>query len=148
MTTKQERQLPNTTRRSLLIGAVAGALTPQLAAAASGGSAAVTDAPESDSVHQRQAFYGEHQPGIVTPRPAAGLVASFDVLVQNRAGLQRLLKTLTERTAFLMAGGTPPTLDPKFPRRRFRHSRPGGDAGQPDNNHLARRLALRRPLRP
>ena len=102
-------------RRTLLIGAVAGALTPQLAAAAGAGSASVTDAPESDTVHQRQIFYGEHQPGIVTPRPAAGLVASFDVLAQNRAGLERLFKTLTERTAFLMQGGTPPTLDPKFP---------------------------------
>ncbi|TPN75459.1 deferrochelatase/peroxidase EfeB [Mesorhizobium sp. CU2] len=113
MTTKSI--LSNATRRSILIGAVAGALAPQVATAASGGSAGVTDAPESDSVHQRQPFYGEHQPGIVTPRPAAGLVASFDVLAQNRAGLERLLKTLTERTAFLMQGGTPPALDPKFP---------------------------------
>ncbi len=113
MTTKPT--LPNTTRRSILIGAVAGALAPTMATAASGGSAGVTDAPESDSVHQRQPFYGEHQPGIVTPRPAAGLVASFDVLAQNRAGLERLFKTLTERTSFLMKGGTPPSLDPKFP---------------------------------
>ena len=101
------------TRRSILISAVAGALVPQIATAA--GNTSVTDAPESDSVHQRQPFYGEHQPGIVTPRPAAGLVASFDVLAQNRAGLERLLKTLTERIAFLMQGGTPPSLDPKFP---------------------------------
>lgn len=100
-------------RRSVLIGAVAGALAPQMAVAAAAGS--VTNAPESDTIDQRQPFYGEHQPGIVTPRPAAGLVASFDVLAQNRAGLQRLLRTLTERTAFLMAGGTPPALDPKFP---------------------------------
>lgn len=124
MTTPKKPALPNTTRRSILIGAVAGALAPTMAAAtssgsaataASGGSAGVTDAPESDSVHQRQTFYGEHQPGIVTPRPAAGLVASFDVLAQNRAGLERLFKALTERTAFLMQGGTPPALDPKFP---------------------------------
>jgi len=100
-------------RRSVLIGAVAGALAPQAAVAASAGS--VTNAPESETIDQRQPFHGEHQPGIVTPRPAAGLVASFDVLAQNRAGLQRLLRTLTERTAFLMAGGTPPVLDPKFP---------------------------------
>jgi len=112
MTTREKPILPKTTRRSLLIGVVAGALTPQLAAA---GNTSVTDAPESDSVHQRQPFYGEHQPGIVTPRPAAGLVASFDVLAQNRAGLERLFKTLTERTGFLMQGGTPPSLDPKFP---------------------------------
>lgn len=100
-------------RRSVLIGAVAGAIAPQAAMAAAAGS--VTNAPESDTIDQRQAFHGEHQPGIVTPRPAAGLVASFDVLAQNRAGLQRLLHTLTERIAFLMEGGTPPVLDPKFP---------------------------------
>ncbi|QKC93958.1 iron uptake transporter deferrochelatase/peroxidase subunit [Mesorhizobium sp. NZP2298] len=100
-------------RRSVLIGAVAGALAPQVAVAAGAGS--VTNAPESDTLDQVQPFHGEHQPGIVTPRPAAGLVASFDVLAQNRAGLQRLLHTLTERTAFLMAGGTPPALDPRFP---------------------------------
>ncbi|TPJ53567.1 iron uptake transporter deferrochelatase/peroxidase subunit [Mesorhizobium sp. B2-7-1] len=115
MTAKDKPKLPNATRRSILIGAVAGALAPTMATAASGGSAGVTDAPESDSVHQRQPFHGEHQPGIVTPRPAAGLVASFDVLAQNRAGLQRLFETLTERTAFLMQGGTPPRLDSKFP---------------------------------
>jgi deferrochelatase/peroxidase EfeB len=114
MTIKEKPILPNATRRSLLLGAVAGALTPQLAAAASS-KATVTDAPESDTIHQRQALYGEHQPGIVTPRPAAGMVASFDVLARDRAGLEKLLRTLTERTAFLMAGGTPPTLDPKFP---------------------------------
>lgn len=117
MTAKDKNLDPNAafspSRRSVLIGAVAGALAPQAALAAGAGS--VTNAPESDTIDQRQAFHGEHQPGIVTPRPAAGLVASFDVLAQNRAGLQRLLHTLTERTAFLMEGGTPPVLDPKFP---------------------------------
>ena len=116
MTVKESPLGPNAatspSRRSVLIGAVAGALAPHAAAAAAG---SVTNAPESDTIDQRQAFFGEHQPGIVTPRPAAGLVAAFDVLAQNRAGLQRLLHTLTERTAFLMSGGTPPTLDPKFP---------------------------------
>ncbi len=100
-------------RRSVLIGAVAGALAPHAASATTAGS--VTNAPESDTIHHRQSFHGEHQPGIVTPRPAAGLVASFDVLARDRAGLERLLRTLTERTAFLMTGGTPPVLDPKFP---------------------------------
>jgi deferrochelatase/peroxidase EfeB len=99
-------------RRSVLIGAVAGALAPHAAMAAAGG---VTNAPESDTIHQRQPFHGEHQPGIVTPRPAAGLVASFDVLARDRSGLERLLRTLTQRCAFLMTGGTPPALDPKFP---------------------------------
>ncbi len=104
---------PALSRRSILIGAVAGAMTPGMAAAA--GTSSVTQAPESDAIHQRQRFHGTHQPGIVTPRPAAGLVASFDVLARDRAGLEKLLRTLTQRTAFLMEGGTPPELDPKFP---------------------------------
>ncbi len=105
-------------RRSLLLGAGAGAVAAATlasgpAAALSGGS--VTNAPESDRTQQRQPFHGRHQPGIVTPRPAAGLVVAFDVLAQDRAGLERLLRTLTERTAFLMKGGRPAELDPKFP---------------------------------
>ncbi len=110
-------------RRALLLGAgagaVAGVLAPQAANALAPqktlSSESVTNAPESDHLQESHAFYGKHQPGIVTPRPAAGLVASFDVLAQDRAGLERLFKTLTERAAFLMKGGEPPQLDPKFP---------------------------------
>ena len=58
---------------------------------------------------------GVHQAGIVTPRPAAGLLASFDVLVDNRADLQRLFITLTERIRFLTQGGEQVALDPKLP---------------------------------
>ncbi|MFQ0815224.1 peroxidase [Brucella anthropi] len=109
------------TRRALLLGAgatgvagaVAGLMTPQPAHALS--SESVTNAPESDKIHESQPFYGKHQPGIVTPRPAAGLVVAFDVLASDRAGLERLFRLLTERTAFLMKGGEPPQLDPKFP---------------------------------
>ena len=108
-------------RRALLLGAgatgvagaVAGVLAPQTARALSTDS--VTNAPESDKIHESQPFYGAHQPGIVTPRPAAGLVASFDVLARDRADLERMFRLLTERTAFLMKGGEPPQLDPKFP---------------------------------
>lgn len=108
-------------RRTLLLGAgvtgvagaVAGLITPQPAHALV--SENVTNAPESDKIHESQSFYGQHQPGIVTPRPAAGLIAAFDVLASDRAGLERLFKLLTERAAFLMKGGKPPQLDPKFP---------------------------------
>ncbi len=106
-------------RRALLLGAgatgLAGALAsvPQKAYALSPEN--VTDAPESDKIHESQPFYGQYQPGIVTPRPAAGLVASFDVLARDRAGLERMFKLLTERAAFLMKGGEPPQLDPKLP---------------------------------
>ncbi|MBB2969946.1 iron uptake transporter deferrochelatase/peroxidase subunit [Mesorhizobium sp. RMAD-H1] len=106
-------------RRKLLIGAgagaiaVAGGMTSQGAVAMSNDS--VTNAPESDRTQERQSFYGLHQPGIVTPRPAAGMVAAFDVLARDRTQLEQLLRTLTERVAFLMQGGRVPELDPKFP---------------------------------
>ncbi|KXF78449.1 peroxidase [Paramesorhizobium deserti] len=106
-------------RRKLLLGAGAGAIAaaggmvPHNAVALSNDS--VTNAPESDRTQERQPFYGIHQPGIVTPRPAAGMVASFDILSRDRAELEQLLRTLTERIAFLMQGGSAPELDPKFP---------------------------------
>ena len=52
---------------------------------------------------------------MITPQPAAALIASFDSLAEDRAGLERLFRTLTERIAFLMKGGEAPTLDPKYP---------------------------------
>ena len=57
----------------------------------------------------------EHQAGVVTPQPAAALVAAFDVLADDRAGLERLLRTLTGRIAFLTSGGPAPVLDPRLP---------------------------------
>src|SRR5690606_22750618 len=55
------------------------------------------------------------QQGILTPRPQAGMVAAFDVLARDRAGLERLFRTLTGRIEFLMRGGPVPELDPRFP---------------------------------
>ncbi|RDJ21272.1 deferrochelatase/peroxidase EfeB [Bosea caraganae] len=72
-------------------------------------------APESDDTAQRQPFYGRHQPGIVTPRPATGLVAAFDVVATSLDDLDRLFRLLTERIAFLMQGGEAPTADPAYP---------------------------------
>jgi deferrochelatase/peroxidase EfeB len=72
-------------------------------------------APESDDTAQRQPFYGSHQPGIVTPRPATGLVAAFDVVATSLDDLERLFRLLTERIAFLMEGGEAPTADPSYP---------------------------------
>jgi deferrochelatase/peroxidase EfeB len=76
----------------------------------------VTDAPTGDaSTEGRWPFFGEVQQGIVTPRPAAGMVASFDVIARTPDELERLFRTLTERLVFLTQGGRPPDLDPKFP---------------------------------
>lgn len=75
----------------------------------------VARAPLSAETEQRQPFYGVHQAGVVTPRPATGMVAAFDVLASKPDDLVRLFRTLTERIAFLMEGGAPPELDPRFP---------------------------------
>ena len=70
---------------------------------------------ENDGTLDSQPFFGKRQSGVVTPHPAAALVAAFDVLADNRAGLERLLQTLTGRIAFLMSGGPAPVLDPRLP---------------------------------
>jgi len=52
---------------------------------------------------------------VVTPRPSAGMLASFSVLAQDREELERLFRTLTARIAFLTQGGKEVQLDPKLP---------------------------------
>jgi deferrochelatase/peroxidase EfeB len=73
------------------------------------------------------AFHGEHQAGILSPPPPSACFAAFDVTAERRADLIDLLKTLTDRAAFLTAGGAPHnfgrnappsdsgTLGPKLP---------------------------------
>jgi len=105
-------------RRKVLMGlgaagaALAGsALTcPAMAAEAK-----VTEAPHSDKTADVHAYEGLHQSGIVTPRPAAGMMVAFDVLAQDREDLERLFRTLDERIRFLMKGGPVAEIDPKLP---------------------------------
>jgi deferrochelatase/peroxidase EfeB len=104
------------TRRHLMLGV--GAAGGVAALAAMPKAAATADCQsnqESDGTLDSQPFYGEHQSGIVTPQPAAALVAAFDVLAEDRVGLERLLRTLTSRIAFLTTGGPAPALDPRLP---------------------------------
>lgn len=77
--------------------------------------AQVTVAPSSDQTQEHNAFHGQHQSGIVTARPAAGMIVAFDVLASDREDLERLFRTLNERIAFLMQGGPVPQVDPKLP---------------------------------
>jgi deferrochelatase/peroxidase EfeB len=108
-----------TNRRNLLLGV--GAAGGAIAAGVAGVQAAeshgeqVTDAPVSDKMQEQQPFNGLRQSGIVTPRPAAGMVASFRVLANKPDEVERLFRTLSTRIAFLMKGGTPPALDDKLP---------------------------------
>ncbi|MER2105285.1 MAG: Dyp-type peroxidase domain-containing protein, partial [Pseudomonas atacamensis] len=77
--------------------------------------AQVTEAPSSDKTEDRHDFHGLHQTGIVTPRPASGMLVAFDVLASDREDLERLFRTLNERIAFLMKGGPVAQIDPKLP---------------------------------
>ncbi|MQU08511.1 iron uptake transporter deferrochelatase/peroxidase subunit [Pseudomonas helleri] len=112
----------NLQRRRVLLGmgvagaALAGSVLSCPAMAASGAAnAQVTQAPSSDKTQDHHEFHGQHQNGIVTPRPAAGMLVSFDVLATDRADLERLFRTLNERIAFLTKGGPVTQVDPKLP---------------------------------
>lgn len=107
-------------RRRLLkhIGALGGALVVgggcPVAHAAKPQSAPGTLSP--DARMETQPFYGSHQAGILTPQQAAMMLVAFDVLASDKAGLERLLRLLTRRFAFLTAGGpAPQTPNPRLP---------------------------------
>ncbi|WP_325346583.1 iron uptake transporter deferrochelatase/peroxidase subunit [Xylophilus sp.] len=109
-------------RRRLLTGVGGAALAGFASARAAAADAApatpdaqVAEAPQSIHTQDRVPYLGLHQAGVTTPRPAAGMVASFFVLAEDRAGLERLLRTLTGRIAFLTQGGPQADLDPKLP---------------------------------
>ncbi len=104
--------------RRQLLGTLGGAALVGLAkpaAAETSAAAHVTDAPRSALTQERIPCLGRHQAGVTTPRPAAGMVASFFVLAETRAELERLFRTLTARIAFLTQGGPQSDPDPKLP---------------------------------
>lgn len=100
-------------RRSFLRGAAVGAAGA--AAATTGGFAAAraasspTDTTDTGS-GRAIAFHGAHQAGILTPPQAAATFVSFNVIAADRAALQQMFKTLTQRARFLTQGGTPADL--------------------------------------
>jgi deferrochelatase/peroxidase EfeB len=55
-------------------------------------------------------FHGTHQAGILREPPGQTMVASFDVIAENRAELTDLLKAVTDRARFLTTGGSPTAL--------------------------------------
>lgn len=106
-------------RRQVLMGLGALTLSAGTVRARDSGTtgAHVQDAPLADRATSQQSvpFYGQHQAGIVTPRPANGIFASFDVVASSPEDLERMLRRLTERAAFLTQGGPVPAWDPKLP---------------------------------
>ncbi|KFC09236.1 ferrous iron transport peroxidase [Trabulsiella guamensis ATCC 49490] len=107
-------------RRRLLkgIGVLGGALAFSggcpVAHAAKPQSAPGTASP--DARMETQPFYGLHQSGILTPQQASMMLVAFDVLAGDKAELERLFRLLTQRIAFLTAGGpAPETPNPRLP---------------------------------
>lgn len=107
------------TRRGLLTGAAAlAASLPAFAPAPAGAQArAVAAAPVAGEASGGDFVspYGPHQAGIVTPRPANGIVAAFHVLADTPADLQDLFRRLGERIVFLTHGGPVPVLEAGLP---------------------------------
>ncbi|MDO5640971.1 MAG: iron uptake transporter deferrochelatase/peroxidase subunit [Paracoccus sp. (in: a-proteobacteria)] len=77
----------------------------------------VTDAPvwRMASPADHVPMFGRVQAGVVTPRPANGMIASFGVVADTLDDLQDLLRRLTDRIAFLTTGGPAPDLNPRLP---------------------------------
>ena len=98
-------------RRSFVRAVVgAGAAGGALGLGAAPAAARRADAPRSSAGFVP--FHGVHQAGVTTPVPAFASFVSFDVTVPDRAALQALFHTLTDRIRFLTLGGTPPDLGP------------------------------------
>ncbi|UGS40991.1 iron uptake transporter deferrochelatase/peroxidase subunit [Pseudocitrobacter corydidari] len=73
-------------------------------------------APALTGRDEKQPFYGVHQAGVLTPQQASMMLVAFDVLASDRADLQRLMRLLTTRIAFLTRGGpAPETPNPRLP---------------------------------
>lgn len=111
---------PFTSRRQVLLGfgGASGALALGARPVSAGASDArqVADAPSGQNkTTERVPFYGRHQAGVVTPRPANGIVAAFDVVMETPDDLEQMFRRLTERSVFLTQGGESPELDPKLP---------------------------------
>lgn len=119
MSKKNDAAQPS--RRRLLQGlgmlggaAALGGGCPFHAASAADSFSPGTVAP--DARQQAQPFYGAHQAGILTPQQASMMLVAFDVLASDKAELERLLRLLTQRFAFLTQGGPAPAVpNPQLP---------------------------------
>ncbi|MGI4796226.1 MAG: iron uptake transporter deferrochelatase/peroxidase subunit [Janthinobacterium lividum] len=102
-------------RRGLLLGLGSAGAAAAVRAATLPDNRPDLPVEEADGTADIVSFYGPHQAGITTPQPAAALLAAFDVLAEDRAELVDMFRLLTERCAFLTAGGAVAELDPKLP---------------------------------
>jgi deferrochelatase/peroxidase EfeB len=86
-------------RRAFIKGALAGGVALTVLSD--------TAAAEADTVVP---FHGAHQAGITTAPQSHAMHLAFDVTAADRKELTDLLRTITERSRFLTAGGTPPDV--------------------------------------
>ena len=120
-------------RRNFLKGAAAGSAGTVLAGGVLiGGARADGSTGAAPATPTSYPFHGTHQPGVLTPGPAAkqpfACFAAFDSIATSRSGLADLLRVLTERSRFLTSGGIP-SGSGHWPapvrQRRARAVRPG-----------------------
>ncbi|HEY7174880.1 MAG TPA: iron uptake transporter deferrochelatase/peroxidase subunit [Micromonosporaceae bacterium] len=104
-----------TDRRAFLRGAVGASVAGVAGAAAGAGiTAAVVGGSPAAAASTASGplahvpFHGARQAGITTGPQAHATMLGLDVEVANRAELEDLLRTITERARFLTTGGTPP----------------------------------------
>jgi deferrochelatase/peroxidase EfeB len=97
-------------RRQLL--GIAGAAGGAAVIGAGGYVALKGDDEASAGAQPAEPFYGIHQSGILSESPKYLHFASFDVSAGDRAGLQKLLRTLTAAAAEATAGASPGIDDP------------------------------------
>jgi deferrochelatase/peroxidase EfeB len=90
------------------LGAI-GALTGTAATVATDGATAAALGVDDPAARLAAVpFEGPHQAGVLTAAPPAAAFVAFDVVAGDRAGLADLLRTVTARIRFLVAGGVPP----------------------------------------
>ena len=106
------RGCPHLHRRSFLRGAAIGAAGAAVLGAGAVAADRAVAAPTGGGTGsgRRIPFEGAHQAGILTPPQAAATFVSFDAVAPDRAALQELFRTLTDRVRFLTAGGNPPDV--------------------------------------
>lgn len=109
--TDQRDPTPGPSRRGFL-GALAGVSAAGAASAVAAlshpnqaSAAAGASTEQARTTKARYDFHGAHQAGILAPTRRSTALLALDVTAADRAGLQELLKTITDKARFLTSGG-------------------------------------------
>ncbi|QXC63393.1 deferrochelatase/peroxidase EfeB [Aquihabitans sp. G128] len=108
---------PRISRRKFVVGGGAG-VAGLAGAAALGWNAGKDEAPASADglpAPVRLPFHGTHQTGITSHAPAAALMASFNLVADNRDEVRAVFKALTEEFDTLMSGTPVPDRGEHYP---------------------------------